>query len=498
MKDHMHKDSPMKLNAANLDAFPKTILRPRYDRAALRAGIVHIGVGNFHRGHQAWYLHRLMQQGLAHDWAIIGAGVRATDAAMRDKLLAQDCLTTLIELSANRSGAEIIGSMIDFLPVEDDNAALIAQLAQADIRIVSLTVTEGGYFIHPATKGFDATHPDIVHDAANPTKPRTAFGAIVAALKLRKEMGLRALTALSCDNLVTNGDILRQTLVSLARLSDPALADWIDNTCSFPNSMVDCIVPATGANELALAKGFGVDDAAPVTHEDFRQWVIEDHFCAGRPDWDKVGAQFTNDVHAFEAMKIRILNGGHQVISVPAQVLGIETISGCMEHNLLGSLFLKIAHEEIAPHVDAVPDMTPSAYVKLIQRRCANPMIVDTTRRVAFDGSSRHPGFVLPSIRDGLAAGTSIDGLALIEAAWARMCAGTRDDGTVIAPNDPFWPDLNETALRAKCDPTAWLSMTHIYGDLTENVRFVAAFKAALRRIWADGMSAAIQNYLSQ
>lgn len=476
MKDHMHKNSLMKLNAANLDAFSETILRPRYDRAALRAGIVHIGVGNFHRGHQAWYLHRLMQQGLAHDWAIIGAGVRATDAAMRDKLLAQDCLTTLIELSANSSCAEIIGSMIDFLPVEDDNAALIAQLAQADIRIVSLTVTEGGYFIHPAAKRFDATHPDIVHDATNPTTPRTAFGAIVAALKLRKEMGLSAFTALSCDNLVTNGDILRQTVVSLARLSDPALADWIENTCSFPNSMVDCIVPATGPNELALAKGFGVDDVAPVTHEDFRQWVIEDHFCAGRPDWDKVGAQFTNDVHAFEAMKIRILNGGHQVISVPAQVLGIDTISGCMEHNLLGSLFLKIAHEEIAPHVDAVPDMTPSAYVKLIKRRCANPMIVDTTRRVAFDGSSRHPGFVLPSIRDGLAAGTSIDELALIEAAWARMCAGTRDDGTVIAPNDPFWPDLNETALRAKCDPTAWLSMTHIYGDLTENARFVAAF----------------------
>ncbi|MDG1376142.1 MAG: mannitol dehydrogenase family protein [Yoonia sp.] len=498
MKDHMHKKSPMKLNAANLDAFPQTILRPRYDRAALRAGIVHIGVGNFHRGHQAWYLHRLMQQGLAHDWAIIGAGVRATDATMRDKLLAQDCLTTLIELSTNNSGAEIIGSMIDFLPVEDGNAALIAQLAQADIRIVSLTVTEGGYFIHPATKGFDAAHPDIAHDAANPTTPRTAFGAIVAALKLRKEMGLGAFTALSCDNLVSNGDILRQTVVSLAHLSDPALADWIDNTCSFPNSMVDCIVPATGQNELALAKGFGVDDAAPVTHEDFRQWVIEDHFCAGRPDWDKVGAQFTNDVHAFEAMKIRILNGGHQVISVPAQVLGIDTISGCMEHDLLGPLFLKIAHEEIAPHVDAVPDMTPSAYVKLIQRRCANPMIVDTTRRVAFDGSSRHPGFVLPSIRDGLAAGTSIDGLALIEAAWARMCAGTRGDGAVIAPNDPFWADLNVIALRAKDDPAAWLSMTHIYGDLAENARFVAAFKTALRRIWANGMSAAIQNYLSR
>lgn len=497
MKDDTQGETPMKLNNANLTALPAGILRPQYDRKSLRTGIIHIGVGNFHRGHQAWYLHRLMQQGLAHDWAIIGAGVRATDAMMRDKLLAQDCLTMLIELAPDSSAAEVIGSMVDFLPIQQDNAALIAQMAQPNIRIVSLTVTEGGYFIDPATKGFDATHPDIVHDAANPTTPRTAFGAMVAALRLRAQAGTGAFTALCCDNLLGNGDVLRQTVVSLARLSDPALADWIDANCSFPNSMVDCIVPATGDSERALATQFGWDDAAPVTHENFRQWVIEDNFCAGRPDWDKVGAQFTDDVHSFEAMKIRILNGGHQVISVPAQVLGVETIAGCMEHDLIGALFTKVARDEIAPHVHPVPNMTPETYVDLIHSRFSNAKIVDTTRRVAFDGSSRHPGFILPSIRDGLAAGTPIEGLALVEAAWARMCAGTREDGGVIEANDPFWPTLNATALRAKDDPIAWLSMSHIYGGLIDSERFVTAFKTAHTAIWGDGIADAIQTYLA-
>jgi len=240
----------MKLNNANLLNLSKDILRPSYDRSTLRPGIVHIGLGNFHRAHQAWYLHRLMQQGWALDWAIIGAGVRSYDVAMRKKLLAQDCLTTLIELDPNATSVEVIGSMIDYLPIEEDNAALINRMALPDIRIAALTVTEGGYFIDPATKGFDEKHPDIVHDAQNPSTPKTAFGAIVAALRLRRDNGVGPFTCQCCDNLQGNGDILRQTVVSLARLSDPDLADWIDENCTFPNSMVDCIVPATGPKEL--------------------------------------------------------------------------------------------------------------------------------------------------------------------------------------------------------------------------------------------------------
>ncbi|KEO55053.1 mannitol dehydrogenase family protein [Thioclava pacifica] len=487
----------IKLSNATLNRLPDSVERPRYDRSALRAGIVHIGLGNFHRAHQAWYLHRLMQQGLAQDWAIVGAGVRSYDAVQRAKLAAQDYLTTLIELGPESSSAEVVGSMIDYIPIEEDNGALIARMAEPDIRIVALTVTEGGYYIDPAGKGFDAAHPDIVHDAANPDRPRTAFGAMVAALRLRRARGTGPFTGQSCDNLQANGRILRQTVVSLARMQDPDLADWIETNCSFPNSMVDCIVPATGPKELAQALAFGIDDAAPVTHENFRQWVIEDDFCAGRPDWDRAGATFSDRVHDYEVMKIRILNGGHQVISVPGEVLRVETISGCMEHPKIRALYDKVEREEIAPHVAEVPGMTPEAYVDLIARRFSNPAIVDTTRRVAFDGSSRHPGFVLPSVREGLAAGKPVSGLALVEAAWARMCAGTREDGSEITPNDPFWEALTLRAQEAKSDPRRWLEIRQTYGDLADAPRFADAFAHWLEMIWAEGMSAAIDAYLA-
>lgn len=485
----------MKLANKALSELPDSIARPTYDRAKLSPGIVHIGLGNFHRAHQAWYLHRLMNAGLAQDWAIIGAGVRPNDETMRQKLAAQDYLTTLIELDPSGSSAEVVGSMIDYVPVEEGNGPLIARMAKPDIRIVALTVTEGGYYVDPATNAFDASHPDIVHDAANPERPRTAFGAIVAALRLRRAGGHGPFTCQCCDNLQSNGDVLRQTVVSLARLSDPELAGWIDANCTFPNAMVDCIVPATGPKEIELARAFGIDDAAPVTHENFRQWVMEDNFCQGRPDWDKVGAQFSDNVHGYEAQKIRILNAGHQVIVNAAELLGIETISAAMADPAIHALFRKVELEEIAPHVVPVPGMTPEQYVDLIDRRFSNPAIVDTVRRVAFDGSSRHPGFVLPTVRDALAAGAPVEGLALVEAAWARMCAGQREDGTPIEPNDPFWDDLTAVAQTARDTPRAWLEMRHLYGDLADQPRFAEAFARWLRMIWAEGTETALRAY---
>lgn len=486
----------MQLSNATLADLPSDIKRPTYDRTQLTAGIVHIGLGNFHRAHQSWYLHRLFEQGKNHDWAIVGAGVRPFDAAQRDRLLAQDCLTTLIELNPDSSSAEVVGAMIDYVEIVEGNAPLIARMTDPAIRIVALTVTEGGYYIDPVTKGFDANHPDIVHDAANPATPRTAFGAMIAALRARRDAGTGPFTGQSCDNLQGNGAILRQTVVSLARMSDPVLADWIDTQCSFPNSMVDCIVPATGPNELALVKKFGIDDAAPVTHENFRQWVIEDDFCAGRPDWDAVGATFTDLVHDYEAMKIRILNAGHQVIANPGEVLSVKTISGCMEHPLINALFRKVELEEIVPHVKPVPGMDPADYVNLIATRFSNPAIVDTTRRVSFDGSSRHTGFVLPMVREGLAKGISVSGLALVEAIWARMCEGTREDGSVIEPNDPFWDDLTQTAKAARKTPQVWLAQKQYYGDLADDPRFAASFADWLTMIWADGLSATLEAYL--
>ena len=487
---------PVRPSRAALGDIPEGIARPRYAADDLSPGIVHIGVGNFHRAHQAWYLHRLMQQGLARDWAIIGAGVRPGDAAMRERLQAQDWLTTLIELSPGGTSAEICGPMIGFVPVEADNAALIAQMADPAIRIVSLTVTEGGYFVNPATGAFDPAHPDIAHDAANPAAPRTAFGAIVAALRLRRASGTGPFAVQSCDNLRGNGAVTRDAVVGLARLSDPALADWIEATCSFPNAMVDCIVPATGPAEIEAARALGVDDAAPVTHENFRQWVIEDAFCAGRPDWDKAGATFTDDVHAYETMKIRILNAGHQVLANAGELLGAETIAECMAHPRIAPFWRKVEQEEIVPHVAPVPGMTPSDYARLIERRFANPAIRDTTRRVAFDGSSRHAGFVLPILRDALATGAPLEGLALVEALWARMCAGTREDGSAIAPNDPNWDALNVAALAARDRPAAWLEQAAIYGDLARAPRFADAFGRWLRLIWREGAGVALDAFV--
>ena len=290
--------------------------------------------------------------------------------------------------------------------------------------------------------------------------------------------------------------ILRQTVVSLARLSDP---DWPTGSTQLHLSQRDGRLHRARdrAERNCIWPEFGVEDAAPVTHENFRQWVIEDNFCAGRPDWDRVGATFSEDVHAYETMKIRILNGGHQVISGAGELLSVETISGCMTHPLISALFEKVERDEIMPHVHAVPEFAPEAYVALIKSRFSNPKIVDTTRRVAFDGSSRHPGFIVPSIRDGLAKGTPINGLALVSALWARYCLGTREDGSTVEPNDPFWSDLTAMAAKAKDAPELWLSMRHIYGDLSEQPQFSEAFKRWLTLIYSEGTEAAISAYLA-
>jgi mannitol 2-dehydrogenase len=487
----------MKLTNSSLADLPKDVATPAYDRSRLTAGILHIGVGNFHRAHMALYTDDLFAKGLDHDWAILGAGVRPADGAMRDRLEAQDWLTTAVELGPDWTRAQVVGSMIGFVPVDAGNQALIRAMADPAIRIVSLTVTEGGYYIDPATQRFDAGHPDIRHDAQNPDRPRTAFGAIVAALKARRAAGQVPFTAQSCDNLPGNGDILRAAVVTLARLTDPDLADWIDREGAFPNSMVDRIVPATGPKELALVRErFGIDDAAPVTHEPFRQWVIEDRFCAGRPRWEEVGATFTDRVHDYERMKIRILNGGHAAICYPAALLGLETVSETMADGRIRRFFRKVEETEMVPHVHPVPGMTPLAYLDLIDGRFSNPAIVDTTRRLAFDGSNRQPKFILPSVADSLAAGTPVEGLALVSAAWCRYCCGTTEAGQPVADNDPDWANLNAQALAARDRPEQWLGMRQVYGELAGKPRFADAFARWLRMIHAEGTEAALAAYV--
>ncbi|MCA0343598.1 MAG: mannitol dehydrogenase family protein, partial [Proteobacteria bacterium] len=281
-----------KLSLATLKEVARTAAVPAYERSALKAGIVHFGVGNFHRAHQAIYLDDLFNLGHDHDWAIIGAGVLPSDAAMREKLAGQDFLTTVVEQDNNRSGARVTGAMIGYL--EPGNAAAtIAQLANPAIRIVSLTITEGGYFINPASGVFDPGHPAIAADAANPGDPKTVFGLILAGLKARKDAGLAPYTVMSCDNIPGNGEVTHAAISGLARLSDPALADWIDTNVAFPNGMVDRITPATGPREIGIvADEYDIDDAWPVFCEEFKQWVLEDHFPEGRPALEKAGVQF--------------------------------------------------------------------------------------------------------------------------------------------------------------------------------------------------------------
>ncbi|WP_322327387.1 mannitol dehydrogenase family protein [Cypionkella sp.] len=473
----------------------QTAMMPGYDRSKLTPGIVHIGLGNFHRAHMAVYLDDLFAMGLAHDWAILGAGVREGDARMRAAMLAQDCLSSIIELDPKGKSARRIGAMIGFIEVQPDNAALIAAMARPEIRIVSLTVTEGGYFIDPATGEFDPTAPEIAADAANPQ--RTAFGAIIAALKARRTAGIAPFTVMSCDNLPGNGHVTEAAVVGLARLSDPALADWIKANVAFPNGMVDRITPATGPRERTMAAAFGLgDDPVPVTCEPFRQWVLEDNFPAGRPPLEKVGVTFSSDVHAYEAMKIRILNGGHATIAYPGGLLDIEYVHEAMAHPLILGFLNKLETTEIIPTVAPVPDTNLVDYYAKIVERFSNPEVADTERRLCLDGSNRQPKFIVPPLRDRLAAGQSCDGLALVSALWCRYCTGTSDKGSYIPPNDPNWEALQATAIAAQSNPQAWLDQRTIYGDLADNPSFQTAFATQLARVRDGGCEAALRAYI--
>jgi mannitol 2-dehydrogenase len=484
------------LKLDTLDQVDVSVARPGYDRAALSRGILHFGVGNFHRAHQAVYLDDLFNAGCDHDWALVGAGVMPSDATMRELLEKQDWLTTVVEQSAEESRARVTGPMIDFVP-PGDSAASIAALADPAIRIVSLTVTEGGYFIDSASGRFAPDHPAIAADAAAPDEPKTVFGLIVAGLKARRAAGVAPFTVMSCDNVPHNGVVTRNAVVGLAQLSDPELAGWIGREVAFPNGMVDRITPATGAREREMIQAdFGIQDAYPVFCEDFRQWVLEDKFTNGRPALEQVGVQFVPDVTPYEHMKIRILNGGHAIIAYAGGLLGIEFVHEAMQHSLVSAFLEKVECEEVIPVVPPVPNTDLGDYFALIKTRFANPKIGDTIRRLCFDGSNRQPKFIIPAVADRLRAGDGIDGLALESALWCRYCYGVDEQGAEIAPNDPSWDRLTAAAQAAKNDPMAWLEMRDIYGDVADSSVFHEAFASALKALWADGTAAVLSRYL--
>ena len=488
---------PLPLTQDTLDRLPAGIARPGYDRAGLTPGILHIGLGNFHRAHQAVYLDDLLNQGKARDWALLGAGVMAGDEAMRQALAGQDYLYSVVEQDGGGDSARIVGAMTGFLPVAPDHAPMCAAMADPAIRIVSLTVTEGGYFVSAETGTFDPGHPAIQADIANPGQPQTVFGAIVAGLRARRAAGLAPFTVMSCDNVPHNGDVCRAAVLGLSRPQDPDLADWIDANVAFPNGMVDRITPATTEPRRAwLTRTYDLDDARPVFCEPFRQWVLEDRFTAGRPPLEDVGVQFVDDVTPYEHMKIRMLNGGHALIAYPAGLLGVEFVHQAMEHDLISRFLAKVETTEIIPVIPPVPGTSLSDYFALIRDRFSNPRVEDTTRRLCLDGSNRQPKFIVPSLADNLRAGRAAPGLALASALWCRYCHGTDEAGAPIAPNDPGWDRLTVQARRARETPEAWLELTDVYGATAADPAFRAAFGKALTALWRDGTEAVLRDYL--
>lgn len=486
-----------KLSRATLANLRPDIAVPAYQASDLTAGILHFGLGNFHRAHQAVYLDRLFNQGRSRDFAIIGTGVRPADRAMHDALKPQDWLTTVVEQEAGVSRARVTGAMVGFIPPED-RPAIVARLADPAIRIVSITVTEGGYFIDPATGAFNPEFPEIAHDGQNPEDPLTVFGLIALGLKKRRAAGVRPFTVMSCDNIPHNGVVARNAVAGVARLYDAGLADWIAANASFPNGMVDRITPATTDRERQLlSQDYGIEDNWPVYCEEFIQWVLEDQFCNGRPALEEAGVQFVPDVTPFEFMKIRILNGGHAAIAYPASLLDIHFVHDAMNHPLVGAFFAKIEREEIMPTVPPVPGVVLDDYYDLIHRRFSNPKIGDTIPRLAFDGSNRQPKFIVPVARDRLMAGASVDSLAFESALWCRHCAGKTETGRDITAGDPNWPRLNQLAQQAKVHPLAWLTMDDVYGDVAQAPAFRTAFARALADIWSKGTERALADFVA-
>ena len=478
-----------KLSLSTLSDLPESVAIPAYDRANLSAGILHIGVGNFHRAHQAVYLDKLFNTGRDLNWAIIGAGIKSFDADRRALMKDQDWLTAVVELDPQAYSARVTGAMIDFLKV--DGETLINTLADPAIRIVSLTITEGGYFMD-AAGGFDATHPEIIHDSANPKTPQTVFGLLLAGLQLRNSLGHAPFTILSCDNLPENGHVTRQSVEGLAALISGDLRDWVADKVACPNSMVDCITPVTSRREIAMVKDkFGINDAAPVVCEPFRQWVMEDNFPLGRPALEHVGVEFVEDVAPYETMKLRILNAGHAAIAYPSALLGHEYVHEAMADPDIAAWLGQLMRREVIPVLPPIAGVDFDAYLETCVNRFANPAIGDTIARLCQDGSNRQPKFVLPTIIDALAKGTDIDGLALEMAFWCRYCAQPN-----LVLDDARAEQLVAAACANENDPKRFLQIGDVFGDLATNDRFARAFARQVGLLSAQGPRQVLRGFV--
>ena len=481
-----------RLSFATLDTPPREIARPAFDARALRVGIVHLGIGAFHRAHMAAYT----QDALAlekGDWGICGVSLRSSD--IRDRLVPQDGLYTLVVRGREAETMGLIGTVREVLFAPENPTRVIARIADPVVRIVSLTVTEKGYCHDPATGALRETDPGIRHDLAHAAAPKTAIGMLVRGLEARCKADAGPVTVLCCDNLPHNGRTVRGVVLRFAQLIDADLAAWIEGNVTFPSTMVDRIVPATtAADREAVAKRLGLEDASPVVAEPFRQWVIEDNFAAGRPCWERVGAEFVADVSPYEDMKLRLLNGSHSAMAYLGSLAGYEFIWQVIADQAFRD-FVGRLMEEASTTLSMPAGVDVARYRRDLIERFANPALGHRCRQIAMDGSQKLPQRLLGTIRDRLKRGASIDTLSLAVAAWIRYVRGVDEKGAAYEVQDPLAARLQPLAAGdARNAVERVLGVAEVFGnDLPENGVFRDRLVAWLERLNRDGAQRTVE-----
>ncbi|MGY8916285.1 MAG: mannitol dehydrogenase family protein [Flavobacteriales bacterium] len=477
------------LNQKNLSQITDRIANIGYDRNNLGLGMVHIGVGGFHRSHQAYYTHKLQGKFNAPEWGICGIGLREGDRKINDVLKKQDGLyTLLVKHPSGKIESEIIGSIKNFMLSVDNPKAVIELLSAPATKIVSLTITEGGYNFNPSTGEFDFGNPDIQHDLKYPDNPKTVYGYLTAALKKRMETNLPAFTIMSCDNIQHNGDMARKMVLSFAEQQDKALADWIEKEVCFPNSMVDRITPVTTQADIVyVSENYDVIDEWPVTCEPFIQWVMEDNFSNGRPEFEKVGVQFVPDVKPYEKMKLRLLNAGHSVLGILGALHGHKTINACMEDETFVSFLRRFMDVEATPVLDEVKGINLKEYKDSLETRFANPNIKDSVSRICSESSAKLPKFLIATLQENLAANKNIELATLVLAAWCYYSDKQTDkNGQPLEIIDEMSGELHRAAAQTGSDPLAFIKLESLFGDLAKNDRFTELYATMVQKIYKD------------
>lgn len=493
--DTVQATAPVPLRAGNLGDLPGEVAVPRYDRSAVGRGIVHLGVGGFHRAHQAMYLDRLLtlaadeedEEGLG--WGICGVGVLPHDDRIIDTLRAQDGLYTLVVKHPDgRREARVIGSLVEALHAPSDPQAVLDAMTDPATRIVSLTITEGGYLVDQVTGELLTDDPGLQADLRPGATPGTAFGFVVAALRARRKAGTAPFTVMSCDNLPGNGDVARRMMVAFGRLADPELGDWMEQHVAFPNAMVDRITPVTAPEDTQrLAREQGVADGWPVVCEPFTQWVLEDRFPTGRPALERVGVQVVEDVEPYELMKLRLLNASHQALCYLGYLAGYRYAHEVCQDQLFVDFLLGYMEQEATPTLPVVPGTDLADYRRTLIERFANPEVRDTLARLCAESSDRIPKWLLPVVRHQLDRQGPIEHAALVVAAWARYAEGTDEQGEPIEVVDRLRDRVMAAAARQHEDPLAFVRDRELFGDLADRPRFAEAYQRQLASLHERG-----------